>query len=67
MKPKRTTKASPSTSIPGTWIDTDDLVKEGESKEIAEGVWVSRPTLVVLDPPEPIKKPAKRKSPKRKK
>jgi hypothetical protein len=67
MKPKRSRKSQNTTTIEGNWIDMNDLVNEGESKEIAEGVWVSRPTLVILDPPEPIKKPAKRKSQKRKK
>jgi hypothetical protein len=67
MKQRRNSKAPPTTSIPGTWIDTDDLVKDGETKEIAPGVWVCRAPWEILDPPEPIKKSAKRKSPKRKK
>jgi hypothetical protein len=64
MKPKRSKKAQTS-KFPGeNWIDTDDLVKPGEIKEIAPGVWVNN-TGVALDPPEPIKKPAKAK-PKKK-
>jgi hypothetical protein len=38
-------------------------MKPGEVKEIAENVYVI--PMFVLDPPEPIKKPAKRKSAKK--
>jgi hypothetical protein len=67
MKPKRPKKEKSSTTIDGNWIDTDDLVKDGESKEIAPGVWVVRAPWVILDPPEPIKKKGKPKPPRRKK
>ncbi len=50
----------------GNWIDTDDLVKDGESKEIAPGIWVIRAPRENLDPPEPLKK-AEPKPPRRKK
>ncbi len=66
MKRKRLSKAKQTTVLEGNWIDTDDLVKDGESKEIWPGVWVSRAPWVILDPPEPIKK-AKPKPPRRKK
>jgi hypothetical protein len=65
MKPKRSKKELPATVLEGTWIDVDDLVKPGEMKEIAKDMWVVNTTLVVLDPPEPIKKPARRKSRKK--
>ena len=67
MKRKRSGKAKQTTVLEGNWIDTDDLVKDGESKEIWEGVWVSRTPGVILDPPEPIKKNGKPKPPRRKK
>jgi hypothetical protein len=65
MKSKRSGKVKQKTVLEGNWIDTDDLVKDGESKEIWEGVWVSRAPWVVLDPPEPIKKPGKSKAKKK--
>jgi hypothetical protein len=64
MKPKRSKKMQPPTLLDGNWIDVDDLVKPGEIKEIAPGLWVNN-TGVVLDPPEPIKKQGKTK-PKKK-
>ena len=67
MKSKRSGKAKQTTVLEGNWIDTDDLVKDGETKEIWEGVWVSRAPWVVLDPPEPINQKGKRKPPRRKK
>lgn len=65
MKPSRSRKSKKTTAIEGNWIDTDDLVKDGESKEIAAGVWAAKGSWVILDPPEPIKKTARRK-PKKK-
>lgn len=63
MKPKRSKKGA--TNVPTeTWIDVDDLVKPGEIKEIFPGVYVNN-TMVALDPPEPIKKPAKSKAKKK--
>jgi hypothetical protein len=50
----------------GQLVDVFDGIKHGEMKEIAEGMWVVN-TGVVLDPPEPIKKPLKNKAPKSKK
>jgi hypothetical protein len=64
MKPKRSKKAKSSTSLDGNWIDTDDLVKPGEIKEIAKNFWVVN-TMVALDPQEPIKKPGNGKSKKK--
>jgi hypothetical protein len=66
VKPKRSRKSPQTTTIPGNWIETDELVKDGESKEIAPGMWVIRAPWEILDPPEPIKK-GKPKPPKRKK
>jgi hypothetical protein len=65
MKPKRSRKSPQTTTIEGNWINTDDLVKDGESKEIAPGVWVIRAPWEILDPPEPIKKPGKPRSKKK--
>jgi hypothetical protein len=67
MKPKRSRKSPQTTTIEGNWINTDDLVKDGESKEIAPGMWVIREPWVILDPPEPIKKNGRPKPPRRKK
>jgi hypothetical protein len=64
MKPKRTKKTQATTVLEGNWIDVEDLVKPGKTKEVWPGVYVSR-AGVVLDPPEPIKKPGKGK-PKKK-
>jgi hypothetical protein len=50
--------------MPGKFHDIFDEVEPGQAKEVEPGTWVIR-TGVVLDPPEPIKKPAKRK-PKKK-
>ncbi len=57
MKPKRSKKnqSADSRSEFGQLVDVFDGVKQGETKEIAEGVWVVN-TGVILDPPEPIKK-----------
>jgi hypothetical protein len=64
MKSKRSQNAK-TPNFPGrNWIDVDDLVEPGEIKEVAPGVWVNN-TAVVLDPPEPIKKPGKTKSKKK--
>lgn len=60
-KPKRSKKAQP---LDGTWVDIDELVKPGEIKEIWPGIYVNN-TGVILDPPEPIKKP-RRTKPKKK-
>jgi hypothetical protein len=65
MKPKRS-KNMKNAGFAEGWIDTDDLVKPGEIKEIFPGVYVNN-TGKVLDPPEPIKKPGKTRSPKSKK
>jgi hypothetical protein len=65
MKPKRSKQMQTHKFPDGNWIDVDDLVKPGEIKEIMPGVWVNN-TGVVLDPPEPIRRPAKGKSQKRK-
>ena len=64
MKPKQSRKSPATTLLEGNWVDVDKLVKPGEIKEIAPGVMVNN-TGVILDPPEPIKKPRKSK-PKRK-
>jgi hypothetical protein len=61
MKPKRSKKERPATLLEGNWIDVEDLVKPGETKEIAEGMWVVNTTFEILDPPEPIKKSGKPK------
>ena len=58
MKPKQSKKMRVATSLVDGWIDVDELVKPGEIKEIAPGLWVNN-TMVVLDPPEPIKKASK--------
>jgi hypothetical protein len=60
MKPKRP-KTMKNADFPDGWIDTDELVKVGDIKEIFPGVYVNN-TDKVLDPPEPIKKPGKTKS-----
>lgn len=65
MKPKRSKKSQHATTIEGNWIDADELVKQGEIKEIAPNFWMVN-TGVILDPPEPIKK-GRPKPPRRKK
>ena len=66
MKPKRSKKnqSNGTRSEFGNLVDVFDGVKQGEIKEIAEGVWVVN-TGVILDPPEPIKKPGNGKSKKK--
>jgi hypothetical protein len=66
MKPKRSKKnqSAGTGSENGQLVDVFEGVKHGEVKEIAEGLWVVN-TGIVLDPPEPIKKPGKTK-PKKK-
>ena len=60
MKSKQSRQGTHATVLEGNWIDTETLCKPGEMKEIEPNVWVVR-TGVVLDPPEPIKKPGKGK------
>jgi hypothetical protein len=62
MKSKKPKKRGPSASLNGRvneegWAHG---VKPGEMKEIAKNLWVVN-TMVVLDPPEPIKKRAEPK------
>ena len=58
MKPKRTKETGIRKPSKENWVDVDDLVGPGEVKEIAPCLWVVN-NGVVLDPPEPIKRPRK--------
>ena len=64
MKRKGSKKPRPRQAPAEKWIDVDDLVKPGEIKEIFPALLVVN-TMVILDPPEPIKKPRSNK-PKKK-
>jgi hypothetical protein len=63
MKP-RPPKKPRSFTLAGKFHDIFDEVEPGQAKEVDPGTWVIR-TGVILEPPEPIKKPRQGKQKKK--